>query len=431
MPNARTSPPRRDAAFAQDAARVIAELREATRRLLIATLGREPTGGTDLTKQLALDTTLAWRVARLVGERDDAFAAARFVPGEMALRRLLDAARDAGAPDQACDSFERAAAAFGAFVSERAGSRKTFDLLTEGVRTHTGEKHERELRRSGFHAASFVHGLQAALELTISVMFPSADDHHAFDVAVINGVLGLRQIRSGARWRMGRAYRRGRQSGRLAPGSDWKPLERGGEMRDGEHAMPILRRFSTDPLPRCVVRTLPNGGAVYDLEPNDVGKRDEVDCLTGVLLRRTGFRYNDPEAAGVAQELAASLANFRTALRPRVPSARFLAVFAVHRSLFGGAAPTADVFNNHFAGEEADFETWDRVPLNLNVESLAGPADPRLRDPGFDRLHEALRLGVDASELDPDSFLVHRVQVEFIPAQTTMQLVWPRPNPPA
>jgi hypothetical protein len=409
---------------------VIADVREATRALLVATLGREPAGGTDLTRQLDLDTTLAWRVCRLIQERDDPFAAARFVPGDMAMRRVLRAAQDAGASAQTCQAYERAAEAFGGFVSERAGSRKTFDVLASGFRDATGERHERELRRSGFHASSFVQGIQAGLEVAITAMWPSRSHDRTFDIAVINGVAGLRQLRPGARWRMGRAYRGGKSKELLQGDVVCEAIESGGELRDGPHAMPVLRELSTDPLPRCSVRTLENGAVVYDLEPNDLGKREETDCLIGVLLREVGYRFKDESLMGIDAANLELLSTFRTSVRPRVPSERFVTVFAVHRSLFLESKPDAAIFNSQFTGDSAAFENWDRVPIRVDVRPAGNSVKNALADSVLPALPDAVRLAIDSSGLPVEDFEIYRADIEFIPLLTAMRFEWPRGEAP-
>ena len=409
-------------AFAQDAEQHITALQQAAARLLDSALGRSPRGATDLATELDIDTKLAWKAVRLTSNADP-FAAARFIPGDAAIARIAEAAIQNGAQHARAKQLLDASAKLHEFIHTRAGSRKNFELLATGIAGRRSDRDDRETRRAGFHAASLAHGLQADAEVVCAILTPTHDDHQRFDVSVINGVLGLQQLRPGARWRMGRPHRR-LKSLTLGEGSaEWHPIDQQPHHDDDDNddqaenqAPPVLRALSSKPLPRHEARLLDDGQVIYELEPADIGRAARVDCFTGVTLKRAGFRDRLPD------EPASRV--FNSMVHARVPSERLLTIYAVHNTLFDQRPPAANLFNTAHATGHATVEDFDRIPLEVSPEPVSNPDDPAPNT--WPNAAMALEILLNEAGETAPSYKLWRATVEFPPIPSALRLTWPR-----
>ena len=136
----------------------------AAQAALIDVLASAGVGGArpvDLGRQLRLDKTLAWRVARFVEEADP-LRAARHIPGDAGVEIVLRALAEQGVDADRVEAVRVADRELREFVRQHAGDRRSFEaMLARGPRGGRDPRVESDECRELFRAGSVVWGVRA------------------------------------------------------------------------------------------------------------------------------------------------------------------------------------------------------------------------------------------------------------------------------
>lgn len=160
--------PTGSAAFGAALGQVVAPLQRALETLLTLSAAGS-SSATELARMLNLETTLAWRIWRLVQARSPQEAAG-FVVGTAALEKLLTACRKAGADGAELAAVRSAHGAYRDFVQRCAGDESTLrDMLATGADGNT-----ENINRRMFEANCLRTGVQAAAQLRCCIMHPGS-----------------------------------------------------------------------------------------------------------------------------------------------------------------------------------------------------------------------------------------------------------------
>src|SRR5215212_3233299 len=152
---------------------------------------------TELGRQLRLDKTLAWRVARFV-EEPDPLRAARHFPGNSGVEIVLRAAEEQGVGADRVEAVRVADRQLREFVRQHAGDRRSFEaMLARGRRDPRVESDE---RRELFRAGSVVWGVRAQAQVLALVLRPSESVDGMLDVLQVGGLVGLERLRPDLPW---------------------------------------------------------------------------------------------------------------------------------------------------------------------------------------------------------------------------------------
>src|SRR5688572_21332807 len=244
---------------------------------LIDVLAQAGVGGarpTDLARQLGLDKTLAWRVARFV-EEPDPLRAARHFPGGGGVEIVLRAARDQGVDAGRVQAVRVADRQLREFVRQHAGDRRSFEaMLARGRREPRVESDE---RRELFRAGSVVWGVRAHAQVLALVLRPSESVDGMLDVVQVGGLVGLERLRPDLPWIV-RRFRVSGDAEREGQSVRRTPLDPDNVTPGG---MPLIPRFCSRPLPELRRFHGPDGWAYDELIPGPVGREGLVTCVSG------------------------------------------------------------------------------------------------------------------------------------------------------
>lgn len=195
-----TAPPRPDrpvAAGADLEARVTAvglALRHSFDALLesVADASRRPQR---LAEQLGVDKVLTSRLLKALEARDP-IAVVHHAPGPAPLRRVVRAARRAGASATAAVAAGAAADAFEHLIKTEVGDRGYLDSILSAWLPEARRELELRSKQAAWRAMSQLRGASCDVNFQTVVLHPSDDGRH-IDVVWLIGVLGLRRLRPG------------------------------------------------------------------------------------------------------------------------------------------------------------------------------------------------------------------------------------------
>lgn len=369
------------APFAQEAHTTMLRIR-ATLGQVIESCGVAAHGVQRAHRRLGIDKKLAWRLAKVL-QSEDPYAAARHMPGMIAMRTLFQHAERHGTPEQLIRDCRAAMGAFDRLVGEHAGSRKAFELMLAAHATSGVEETDVIHRREATVALSYTCGVIARAQVRTHLVRPSRDTPGTLDIGVIAGFAGLQWVRPNVAWpihhRPGRAH-----PGPYRAPSIWfetddrprppnpdgapVPVDGAGPVR-GEPLdpsvesgdVPLLARFCSD-LPSMRRVAIEQGVVVDELVQQNVGTSSAVTCLTGELFRDVapeGEPAPDPartpgpaKAPGPAGSQAPTHRAVHVA-RARTPCELLLFDLLLHRDLLTDTPPELHIFADLELGSDA------------------------------------------------------------------------------
>lgn len=278
--------------FDSDLRSTIGRLRETVADVLSACGGnaREPNA---ITRDIGVDKTLAYKLARIVRETDP-YSAALDVPGPEAMRIFARAARSAGASTSILASLDQSVASFQEIVTRHCGDRSTLDMLVANSSAGSSPKQQQQLetfRKSMFRSASAVFGVQARVHVSSHYIMPNKEDPEMVDLSIVGGLVDFTRIRSDVEW----AVASMRQISH--PGSTGDVL--GNEPLDprfaGENDVPLLGDFCSMPLQAMKVVPFGNDLRKFVLEEGSVGVSNAATLFTGWTRKKICSRWQMSE----------------------------------------------------------------------------------------------------------------------------------------
>ena len=372
---------------------------------LVREVGLDTSVPLRLSKALRVDKSLAWKICRVIDERDP-IQLVRYVPGSSGLEIFLNAVVEAGASDGAVDGGRAAIAGFDRMVEVHAGDRATLQTMLHGTARDAELRRQASLRKLAFQGNSATLGVQARVHLRVGVIAPNADDPSLFDEAVSVGLVGLRRLRPGVRWPIAVRDVTLDAEGRRIRG---RPID-----EEGGEDPPFVPEFCSSPMPRIGLHQMADGTILYELEPGPVGNTGAVTCVLATHLR--AIRERQDSSAGRWRDHQ---------LRLVTPVELVVGDLFVHRSM-RAASPEPIVFSAAAGvlSPEALGRGGTRLPLPERIRTLNGaPAIEGVDWYGrlVGRLFE--RMGWAASE-----FECYRIEIEYppIPASLVMREHLPR-----
>ncbi len=393
--------------FLTDVTASVETLRGAIKR----SLHGSPTA-TELSRRLSFSTKLGWKIHWLLNHHDP-ITAALYVPGRAGLKSVADGLRKAGADEGKVAEVEQAADGFLECVDRLADDRLSFDTLVASISSK--EKYAEECRKLAHQGARFVWGIEAELNHAVYIVHPSTKVGRAqgdfLDIARVRGIVGCQRLRADVPLRLGHWVREHDQlmgdSGHAVAGPVAIP-----SLTDGAaDGPPVMREYSSNPLPEFVGKSRKGGGLEYRLGPTPIGKMGRFDLVIADLVWQ-GVGRSDWEQSKT-QTMHFML---------RMPAKLAVLDVLIHRDLYDGRVPSVRLVNDLYDSsrvEEYDgSDTLPNVPraetLRAMEREMAVAEHPGLAKAVIQVIEE---LGWDAEKLD-----AYRLRMPYAPIPITMAL---------
>ncbi len=234
-----------------------------------------PQTASDLNRLSGAGATVCWQVFR-VATTNQPLREARNVPTSFALRKMLAVAEDAGISKSVLDAVVEAADSFKEFSKRTARDRAAFESLVAGVQTAgDSEKIQLSQRRSAYRSASHIRGNQVDFIYRCAMIRLSASGQGIDSVSFLVKA-GMRRLRPDAHLD---AYKIATNPSQTVGGRKTEhPLD--ADAYD-QHGMPVLPRFSSQPLPEVLKIEFRSGIVAYRLINSAITGTDSVSVAIG------------------------------------------------------------------------------------------------------------------------------------------------------
>ncbi|MGD8451535.1 MAG: hypothetical protein PVJ57_06925 [Phycisphaerae bacterium] len=410
-----TAPSPEEQTFEAETAAAVQRLRTTLAELIAGVRGRV-SKATDLQRALGVDMNVCCKMLRVISASGP-LSASLHLPGIMALRMFLKAARKAGVREPAVEAAAQATDEFEELVNKHADDRTTFDSMVSAlVDDEEAAQITFQHRRATFRGQRHLFGLDVQVHMKCLIVQPSEQDPRLLDLANVTGFVSLRRLRpTRAPIVLTPAYTMN-DDGTLR-NVQREPLI---PTPDQTAGVALLRDFCSEPTLR--LQTVPGApGRVYgELAGVGVGKTAAVTCVEGHLNRAAVPRFREP-----GNEVGAHLAEMR------IPCETLLLDLVIREDTCGPINPTARVSADHLAEVQppGTFAPWQRIEPFAPVACL-GRGPSVLYTPDYPRYPELGRYAFEQLGWDGDRFDVYRCRIEYPILPSTVALFFDLPAAP-
>lgn len=352
-----------------------------------------------MSRQVGLDKSLSWKLARILGE-DDAYATAVHLPGKAGLRIVLRSFEKAGASEASLTSLRRAIAEFDRMVDTHCGDRETLEMMLGHLRRDGQAQHDESHRKKSFQGNSAIWGMQARLQIAAHFVAPGAND--SVDLAIVSGLVDLRRLRSDVPWAVA-SVRQFTGEGVPLPQEVFQAID----PNVGPGEVPLMREFCSASLPPLRIAPGQPGVTRYEIGEGPVGNTAAMTCITGWMNRAVAPRFKTEED---------QYGEFMTTVT--TPAELLIVDLYLHRAC-ELAAPDLALYSMLPGGPQypQGGREHARLPLREGMIDL-GAAPPDLIVPEMPRYRQIVesvfeRLGHNANE-----FAGYRLRMRYPPIPT-------------
>lgn len=402
--------------FQTDAERVLHQLRTALSEVVASVPGRV-SKPTDLQRALRVDLNVCCKVLKAIST-PGVLPVGLHLPGIIALRSFLKAARKAGVREAAVDAAVKATDAFNDLVNTHADDRTTFDsMLSSLVVSEDAANITFQHRRATARGQAHLFGMQARAQFKCLLVQPSARDAGMLDLANLTGFISLRL------WRPAQtpivltpAYTTN-DDGSTTRSVRREPLGPGADQGAGAT---LIDEFCEGP--GVQLREVPTtpGRVLGELVGVGIGNKAAVTCVEGHLNRAAVPRYKDP-----GNKIGGHLAEIR------VPCDSLFLDLLVREDTFGPLRPTVHMCADHLAELRAPgASAWQPLEPYESVEYL-GKGASVLYTPEYPRYPELGRYAFERLGWDAERFDVYRCRVEYPVLPSTVAMFFDLPDAPS
>ncbi len=359
---------------------------------------------------LKMDRSLSSRLLR-AARLHDPLAALDRMPGPHGVRLLLKAAAKAGVDGQMLARAEEALTDVERIVTDEIGDWKQLDVAISGWLPDAREQFEMSNRQSAYRAMSNIKGVTADAEVSVTLIHPGSANADWVDRAGITGICRMRRLRPGTP--MGLLH-----GSSIAPPAGTQRLSLDGNPIDPRHGAPLLRDFSSLPIPQFDVRV--DGDAVhYVLQGDDVGLGSMVDLYFADVMRG---RY--PAHRGVSPRPATPGAVID------IPVKTLIVDVLVHEDVWPEVEPELRMYDTAGRGVASPTDAsrdMDRIDVLESIQELGTQMD-RFRAREVGRYVEMVRFVCDQLGWDRNRFRGYRCRVDHPVYGTQVSMIFQPPG---
>lgn len=381
--------------FDSDVRSAVQTLRRAISECLSAT-GTDASVPLQVSRDLAIDKSLAWKVCRIVTESDPALVSSR-LPGKPGVKILGKALRRAGVDEAAVERLESAIAQFRDVQERHAGDREMFAAMLTG--SAASRSSEEANRRQSFLGNSATWGVRAQVQVSVQCIAPSKTPGMV-DQASAAGFIGFQRLRNEIPWSMANITLHDDQ-GRPLPATQFGPLDPSGLTADG---VPLLPGFCSKPLPQMELTRSIGGRVRLQLGGGAVGRSGAMNIFTGGVMKGVLSKHRTPEDRYGSHNSLLS-----------TPVELLIHDLFVHRSLGFAMNPKSVIYNQLPSGPIYPVDGLDAgvMRIGVEVEELGSPPD--LTTPEFGGYPRLVEMMAKALGCAVDDLVGYRVRLKFPP----------------
>jgi hypothetical protein len=402
----------RRGSFEDETAAVLGRVRAGLAEVISAIPGHVADSA-DLHRALRIQKTASWRLYK-AATATDPLAAAPHVPTPAVLKKFFEAAASKGVRAGTIEAAARATADLERLVNKHAGDRATFDSMISSLLD--GEE-SRQIslshRRLVFRGLKHILGMQAKTLLKFMAVQPAADPT-MLDLARVEGIISLRQLRSDAPLIVSRACTV------LRDGCVQKVHREPLGTAVGSDRMSLLSEFCSQPLPEF--REVEEAPDVLqgELVSRGVGRCGAITCFEGHVVREVGARYWSAEDPSLA-----------ACQKVRTPCEVVVLDLLVREGTFGANLPIGAVCCEHFREHQGE-DPWRQRSMLTARETVSylGRGASVLQTQDFPRYAELARYVFDHIGWNDEAFDVYRCRIEYPVVPSTVMVYFDLPKAP-
>ena len=362
-----------------------------------------------ISRLLGIDMNLAWKLSNLF-KHADPLACGKYIPGESAVKIFLTSAAELGCSTAKLTEVEETYSHFLELKSIHAGSRKELDMMLASVSEEGKGKAALLHRRKAYEANGYIFGVQTRTQLSTNILLPSKDNPQMLDCIKVRGHIDFRNIRPDVSWRISTSYVY-KADGEMKNTPRREPVFQ----REPENT-PVIREFSSDPLPSFLKTVGIGGSSQYSIAGETVGNTSLITIYTAEAVRNAGAYYALPTENAL-----------RISYNSKTPTENLILDIFALKDDFANCFPEASMMSELFAS--TSFKTYtkgDRLPLTEKPVELNSHR-------GIDRLTEVPSYPEVIHKVfceigrKPSDFRHFRLKIQYppVPASIVMMLMLP------
>lgn len=392
--------------FAEEGKAAVYGIRRAFAEML-ASVGADASEPQEVARRFGIDKTLAWRISRVVGE-DDAWEVVQHIPKQPSVKLFVNALLKHGADRNTAEEIWKALAEFEEFVRVHSGDRETLEIMASGTGHRSALKKLETFRKLGFQANSALWGVQARVQLGLTLITPSKTVG-TVDLTTVSGMIGLRRLRPNVPWT-------------IATETHWDyDLHPGGIPQDvsapldpmvPKGGIPIVSQFCSRSLPALRTVDQPAGMRRYMLGEGEVGNTAAASVIVGWTQRSAApMRETYPGEHG---EHGITLST---------PAEEVVRDLYIHNDLGFAFNPVARVYSLLPGGPQypAAGEHAPQLPVPTEVVDL-GASPPDTTTPSIPRYREMVEFAAAQSGFTLNDFRAYRFRLKYPPIPSFLVL---------
>ncbi len=403
--------------FESEARRVIEHLRVAIAELITA--HEEPIRRpADLSRELEIDKSLAWKLMRAV-QADDPFAAAQLFPGPSGIEIFLAAAAKHGIAESFVQCAAERLEQYENFIRRHGGDRRTFLRIVGNLSVDDdasgAESVEAAHRKAAFEANSFIWGVKALTHLSVVMVRPN-EDQESVDIAILVAFVDLVRLRRDTPWVISRtAYVS--DKGAIEPTVSRDPID----PTAAEHEAPLMTEFCSKPLPKIVRQPVPGNFLETRLMSGPVGETAATTVTTGEVFRKVAPRFRDENNEDA-----------KFYMRLRTPAEHMVNITLVKRGEFADEQPQFGVYSelDSVLHHPVDVASMKPLTAHTSIHRLGSADSPIVWPRESPRLGALIKRTCEHLDWPLDEFDVYQARQTFPILRSVAITTFPmRPRP--
>lgn len=379
----------------------------------LGAIGADPRRARELARLLGISRSLAWRVGRIATAVEPSDAVPH-VPGRAAFEVFVKALTAADVPPSMVLAVRQAMSAYDKMAAVHSGDRSSLEQLAAGMTGKGGAaEHLEQGRRQAFLGMGSTWGVQAETQFRTCIRAPSNDrSEPRTDLAVLEGMIGLRRVRADARWTLFR-HRSRMDDGSLMTAATDEAIDPQGL----DNGLPLIRAHCSPSMPP-LERIASGPETSFVLPAGPVGKTAAFHCVFGEI-RRAIFpsvrsAENTEERLGCLMITPAERVQFDLIVSKELPWSHNPEVGLF--SMLNGRGPT-------LVGPGGT----NRLPLLEEVHEL-GWGTATMASPHVPGYVDLLQMAFERGGWDPEDFRGLRFTMRYPPIPTAVVFTSPLPE---